>query len=240
MSIVNLDDMTTDQVIRSIFHSVKNIEATLADQQKKVVVLENNVVTLNKQVYDLQNIVNLREQELRGLSIRISGLPFLEDEKSSTDVRLLPKRVYEKILSPLLLHAKNMNFIDKIPSLNNTIISCYRVGGTRATTNTGSPPPIVMKLNNEAVRLAILKSKRTAMPTPSSAEKDMGINRFIISEDLTPNCYKKVKELQRDERTDKVWTVDGKIRFSLKDDKSVYRVYSIFDPVDVIIHKVQK
>jgi hypothetical protein len=122
------DDLTTDQMIKQIFASVKNIETSMSQMQNKVVVLEDNVAKLNKQVYDLQNIVNTREQELKSLSVRVTGFPFTEEEKASTDGKFLSKKIYDRILLPVLNQAKTKNHIERVPTVANTIQSCFRVG----------------------------------------------------------------------------------------------------------------
>jgi hypothetical protein len=235
----NTDDLTTDQMIRHIFGQVNKIEASMSQVQAKVVALEDNVQRLNKQVYDLQNIVNTREQELRGLSVRVNGFPFTDEEKASTDGKFLAKKLYDRILLPVLNQAKSKNHIERVPNISNTIHSCYRVGATAARTGTGTPPPIIIKLASDMVKLAIVRNKRQATPAPSQAEKDLGILRFNIAEDLTPPCFKLLKDLQRNEDVGKVWTVDGRIRWMFKDSNVIHRVKSVFDSVDSIISKAK-
>jgi hypothetical protein len=235
----NSDDLTTDQMIKQIFSSTKNIEASMSTLQNKVVALEDNVAKLNKQVYDLQNIVNTREQELKSLSVRVTGFPFTEEEKASTDGKFLAKKIYDRVLLPVLNQAKAKNHIERVPTCANTIQSCFRVGQAAARTGTAAPPPIILKLSNEVIKLAVMRNKRQATPAPTREEKDLGINRFIISEDLTPPCFKLLKELQRNEDVGKVWTVDGRIRWMLKDSNSIHRVKSVFDSVDSIISKAK-
>jgi hypothetical protein len=115
----------------------------------------------------------------------------------------------------VLNYAKLKNNIDRIPSVSNTIVSCYRLGANVVRTGTGAPLPVILKLTNDSVKLAILRNKRLA--TPTSQEKDLGILRFTIEEDLTPPCFKLLRDLQRNEDDVKVWTVDGRIRWMLKD-----------------------
>jgi hypothetical protein len=122
--------------------------------------------------------------------------------------------------------------------VENTIESCFRLSGAGALTGTGRPPPVIVKFRNPTFRLAALRAKRLGMPPPTPAEKDMGIEKFTMAEDLTPATFKKFKELQADTRTGKIWTTDGKIRFTTsgdKDSKKIYTVKSVFDSVDTIL-----
>jgi hypothetical protein len=233
------DNLTTDQMIRQIFASVKNIETSMSQVQSRVVVLEDNVAKLNRQVYDLQNVVNTREQELKSQSVRVTGFPFTEEERASTDGKYLSKKIYDRILTPILNQAKTKNHIERVPTLANTIQSCFRVGQAAARTGTGAPPPVILKLSSDVIKLAIMRNKRQATPAPTPEEKNLGITRFIVSEDLTPPCFRLLKDLQRNEEVGKVWTVDGRIRWMLKDSNNIHRVKSVFDSVESIISKAK-
>jgi hypothetical protein len=168
------DDLTTDQMIKQIFTSVKNIETSMSQVQSRVVVLEDNVAKLNKQVYDLQNVVNSREQELKSLSVRVTGFPFTDEEKASTDGKYLSKKIYDRILTPILNQAKTKNHIERVPTLANTIQSCFRVGQAAARTGTGAPPPVILKLSNDVIKLAIMRNKRQATPAPTPGGAEPG------------------------------------------------------------------
>jgi hypothetical protein len=84
-----------------------------------------------------------------------------------------------------------------------------------------------------------MRNKRQVTPAPTREEKDLGITRFIIAEDLTPPCFKLLKDLQRNENVGKVWTVDGRIRWMLKESNTIHRVKSVFDSVESIISKAK-
>ena len=149
-SVVDIPDpsqLSDSQLLRHIFASVSRMEETLTAQQTKITTLEGEVSTLNKKVYQLENMLNLREQERRGLTIRVSGLPFMEEEKAATDSKFLSKKVYERILQPLLVQAKASNFIDKIP-LDSTAPSPTVI--VFAPTLPSLPPP--------SLRLSLLRS----------------------------------------------------------------------------------
>jgi hypothetical protein len=232
-------DLSTDEMIKHIFAAVNRIELTQADHKVRISECEAKIGVLDRQVYDLRNIVNQREQELRNMSIRISGFPLQDDEKASTDAKFLAKKIYEKALYPVLAGAKAKNDIDKIPNLNNTIASCYRVSANTARANTSTPPPVVIKLQSEHARMAILKNKRLSTPSPTAEEKALGLKKMIIMEDLTPSCYKQLRELQRSEEVQKAWTVEGRIRFLLTGSQTIHKVKSVFDPASQIIEKAK-
>jgi hypothetical protein len=58
----------------------------------------------------------------------------------------------------------------------------------------------------------------------------------VLVEDLTPPNYKKLVEVLGDDRIEKAWSVEGRLRFVLVGgDKSVKKVKSVFDSVDQIV-----
>ena len=239
--------LSDSQLVRHIFASVNRMESTLSAQQQKIEKLEGEVNTLNKKVFQLENLVNQREQELRGLTVRIAGLPFTDEEKSANDGKFLAKKTYERILQPLLTQAKASKFIDKIPGLANTISECYCLRSNSALTGTASPPPILVKLASDQVRLAsdqvglaILCSKWLHMPKPNPTERDMGITSFFISEDLMPPTYAKLKSLRRLEEVTKAWTINGRIKFIRSGSQAVHTVRSVFETDEAILSKATR
>lgn len=177
-------------VLREILATVKRTESSLKEYQDRVVALEKTVDTLNKQVYDLQNTVNLREQQLRNKTVRITGFAFTEEEKSSTDPRYLAKKVHEKLLSPILNHAKSSGQIDRVPTHTTAVESCFRVKSSSSLTGTARPPPIILKFATDQFKLTLMKNKRLHTPGPPKEEKDLGILRYTIVKDLTPPAFK--------------------------------------------------
>jgi hypothetical protein len=97
----------------------------------------------------------------------------------------------------------------------------------------------MLKFVNEHVRLAVLKNKRQHTPAPSNEEKQAGILRFSIMEDLTPQCYKLLRELQKSEAVSKAWTTEGRIRFIVRGSETVQKVKSVFDLAHDIINKAK-
>ncbi len=190
-------DLSLEDMVKAIYLKVNSIDARFEAQQAKIDKLEKEVKELNSKVYSLQNVINHHEQDKRALSLRINGLAFHDDEKSDTTI--LTKRVYDRVLQPILAQAKSSDKINKIPSLASTITSCYRVRAHVALTGTATPPPVVVKIASEQVRLAILQSKRRATPPPTDLEKNWGIQRIAVMEDLTPACYKALRDLKRQE-----------------------------------------
>jgi hypothetical protein len=100
------------------------------------------------------------------------------------------------------------------------------------------PSPIIIKLCNRKLRLTILKNKRLSIPAPTDVERGNGIKKFIVVEDLTVPTFKKLSDLLADDRVDKAWSTEGRLRCVLMgDDKGVKKVKSVFDTTDDILLK---
>jgi hypothetical protein len=89
------------------------------------------------------------------------------------------------------------------------------------------------------LHLAILKNKKTSIPSPTTQERAASIKRFVLVEDLTSPNFKKPVELLGDDQIEKAWSIEGHIRFVLAgSDKSVKKVKSVYDSVDHIVNSV--
>ena len=121
--------------------------------------------------------------------------------------------------------------------MDNVIESYYRLRANVALTGTATPPPIILKFCSEQLKLGVLKVKRLSMPAPPQEEKDAGILRYAIVEDLTPQAFSKLKELIREESVEKAWTVDGRIKFLVRGNKKIHTVKSVYDPITDILSK---
>ena len=221
--------------------------------QIKVVELEDDVRVLNNKVSDLNSTVaklnnemtllkekdNDRDQQSRGNAVRLFGLAAGEEEDATDPARALIKRVYDCIVKPVLTAAKANKQLDSVPSLSNTIADAYRIKGKAKQVIVGQPPPapspIIVKFVSPAIRLAFLRNKRASLPAPSAAEIQAGVKRYSVVEDLTSTTYKKMRELADSLEVDKVWSIDGRLRYTVPGDKTIYKVKSVFASVLEII-----
>ena len=145
-------------------------------------------------------------------------------------------RVYDSVVKPVLAAAKANKMIDVLPQLANAITEVYRVRVfTTQELIPGLPPPpppppapVIIKFANPAIRLAFLRCKKEHTPAPLDSDKAAGTKKYTASEDLTGPTYKMFKAMVDSPLVDKVWTVDGRLRFTVPGDKSVKKVKSVF------------
>jgi hypothetical protein len=227
-------------LVRGQSKALDETKSMLAESLGRVAKLEEHVSTLqlrldaqDKEILQLKDSANFLNQQSRANSIRLLGFPVTDDEKMSTDGgKSLSTRVYEKILKPVLAVAKAKGDLSSIPTLPNTISSIYRAGKL----NSPKPPPIVISFSHSQTRLAVLRHKRNNVPSPSDDEKRNGIKSYILAEDLTSSTFRMMKQLQADERVCKVWSAEGRLKFTLHSDvNTIHRVKSVFLPIEKII-----
>ena len=167
-----------------------------------------------------------------------------EEDNSAESGRALLKRVYDTIVKPVLAAARANKQLEALPSLANAVSEVYRVRvGAPKQAIPGQPvepqlpPPIIIKFASAHVRMAFLKNKKTSLPPPTTAERAAGITKYVAVEDLTAPTYKKLREMNDCMDIDKVWSVEGKLRYTLTGDSTVRKVKSVFDSLQVITNR---
>ena len=223
-------EFTVGNISSAVDNLARNVQANTED----ILNLRYEFEAFKKEtVAELRSVkhsLNLREQQLKSTQVRVFNFPVAADEETS-----LSLRIYNRILKPLLAAAKAAGDLGSVPQVQNVVESCYRILYKEEPAAGQPPPPIIIRFVNKQLKIAVLKQRRHAMPTPSEGEQKKGIKRFVIVEDLTPPAHKLLKALQDDERTDKVWSVNGQIHYSLPGKTGYKKVRSVFDHIDQIL-----
>jgi hypothetical protein len=204
----------------------------LVDSQAKVAILETKVTSLEKEVKRLKESSNDRDQATKSCSLRLFGYATSEEETASDGGRVFQNKLYDKIIKPCFNAAKANRELQTVPQFSTAINKIYRVG---KSTHIARPAPIIITFASETFRMAVLKNKRTSLPTPLVSERDAGIRRYMLVEDLTPANYNMLKQLHNCDEIEKVWSIEGRIRFKKCGQNTVYKVKSVFDSVDTIL-----
>ena len=237
-----LPTMSMEQSIQAIMNSISTLNTKMdffmkevTDLKARVATVEADVKNAYGEIFTLKETVNRFEQRDKALVIRIFGLPLSGDEKDGPDpAKAAAKNAYDRILRPILTHAKEKAIIPSLPGLDKVVTEAFRVRSR--TSNITKPPPIVVKLTSSAIKIAIFRAKRDSLPQPSQVEMDAGLRRFHLAEDLTSATFNFLFDLRAHAKVERAWTVDGEIRYTKKDDSTnyVYKVKSIFDGIDIL------
>jgi hypothetical protein len=137
-----------------------------------------DICDLQKEVKGLKQQLNARDQENRANVLRLTGFPYVKEEKGNRSV--LQKAVFDRILKPILDAAVSNGQI--APPTKQLEFDCFRVGrwppprvpGSAAAELYVNPPPIVIKFADLDLRTTVLRNKRLNMPKPSEEERRLG------------------------------------------------------------------
>ena len=192
---------------------------------------EDRLTALEKEMVQQKEFANSQQQQLRSLTVRFLNIPYMAGESANNNAKL-KDTIYNRFLHPLLAAAANKNELPNIPPIGNIIESCFR---PFAPLPDKPPPPVIIKLANRQVKIALMKNRRE-LPKPTREENTGGITRFILIEDLSPDNHRALAALSKSKHTQKVWSVDGRIKFTKVDNPDVVlTVKSVYDSVAKIL-----
>ncbi len=209
--------------------SVNTLKSEVDVNTAAIAEIRKEMAADKKEIRSLKEQLNYREQLSRGSTVRIFNLPPVRGE-SVNNYQGLASRVYDKIIRPCLVAAKNGGDIATVPQIQNCVDACYRVFSPTEPEPGSTPMPVVVRLASPNIKIAVMKHRRAIPPG------EVGSLRILVVEDLTPPTHKLLKELQKDSRTAKVWSLNGRICYKLVDQpESVKRVKSVFATVAEIL-----
>ena len=240
-SINNLEATLKGQ-LANMSQAVESLRAQLAAKDTQVAELTKESKQQREEIDHLKFNLNNIQQAERGCNLRVLGLNVpTEDIEALGSSKAIMKKVYERLLKPVLTAAKAMNAIDSIPKFDNLLVSAHFAGKpVKDPQGRVLPAPILVKFHNADMRTVVLKHKKLSMPSPLASECAAGIKKFLLSEDLTKPNLDVFKRLIDDKRVGTVWTIAGCARFIFAEDESkrVHKVSSPFLSVDEIIQNI--
>jgi hypothetical protein len=171
--------------------------------------------------------------------IRVSGLSVSDSDMNQHGFeKAIIKRVYDRIVKPILSVAKNNGDIDSVPTMLNVLEQGFIVSkGSKDKQGRVLPPILAVRFTNRFLRNTVMRLRRDHMPAPSDAERAAGISRYYVNEDLTSDTAQKVKELRSNDLVERVWTIDGRIRFTRPGDNSVIKLGSPYVSLEKALSK---
>ena len=132
----------------------------------ELTVVKNQSAAQGAEILELKTKVNEFEQSSKSKSIRVFGIIVPKEEEEALGAnRAAIKRVYDKVIKPILVVAKAKNMIDAVPQLNNCVAEGYCARLPPKAGKSGPPPPCVIKFVSD-IRDVILKLKKDNTPPP--------------------------------------------------------------------------
>ncbi len=212
---------------------VKQENKKLAEDNLK---LKKHLEDRDKELLSLREKMNDQEQYIRGWSVRILNIDIPEAEAS--DPSAVMQHVYQKLLHPILVGARSRGLLKTIPGPEEILETAHILPAKPGTT-----PPIICRFYTRNIRSMIFKLKRDFAPReevePSQQSRGerykQGKFMYPIYEDLTKANFLKLRALGQHEKVQSCWSVNGSLKFKLKDNDTVRRVKSVYDTVENII-----
>jgi len=246
--IASVDALTRSQ--QELLRSQEDTKSLLETSLQRVVKLEQDVSSISanqaastahlaahdKDILSLKIASNANEQLMKSSNIRILGYPVLDEETTAAadGGRLLRDKIFSRVIGPILDSAVRDRFILSPVPAQEAILKIYRAGRISAGSKS-SPPPIVVTLSSPLIRQTIFRYKSKSLPVPNTVEKAAGAKRYYIVEDLTKPTHRLLKLLQGHDSVDKVWTIDGLLRFTKTGDDTIHRVNNVFESIENIL-----
>ena len=106
--------------------------------------------------------------------------------------------------------------------------ACFRPLNVSASAT--GPPNVIIKISSKPIKVALLKN-RQAIPKPA----DSKASKLYLVEDLTPATRKMLTAVSKAKDTSKAWTVEGKIKYTLEGQPTVFTVKSVYSSLDKVL-----
>ncbi len=213
--------------------AIKEKDSQLADMQ----------VSLNNMETKLNNL----EQHHRGWGARVLNVPLSKEDEADPAATI--EKVFSLALRPMLEGAVQAGKLREVPSADQVLEVAHVLPG-----KPGQPKPVIMRFYNRNLRNLCFQFKRDFATRESSGSSGGGTRRsggggeegqrgaeragrykYPLYDDLTQANLAKMRAISQDDRVQACWTVNGQIKFKLKDSEVVKKVSSIYDDLDVIL-----
>lgn len=240
LSITDLADKLEElsKIFTTRFDKLEGIIKEKEEENKKLLKqLEDKDLEVNR----LSRQLNDLEQHGRKWCIRVMNLSIPDAE--SSDPFMVMRHVYDKVLEPLLVGAVEKGILRSPPPLEQVLETAHLLPAKPGTT-----PSIICRFFSRNIRALMFRLKKdfaTKAPvqpsstrSQSSSTNSSRAGKFLYPfyEDLTRHNFRKMRAIAQHERVESCWSVNGILRFKLKNDSAIRRVKDIYDPVDKIIN----
>ena len=231
-----MEEMQSEMNIKlsALMVKFEMLEASLIAVTREKEALRGMVTEQASEIAVLRNSLNEREQYARNWSMRILNIPVPTEQE--TDTRFVMQSVYDALIYPILEGAKNKGDIDHVPDCNTLLETAHILPG-----KADSHKPIITRFYSRYWRNLVFRNRKEFAPreasssnTRSGAAKAAKMS-FPFFEDLTKATFQKLTSIKQQTNVISAWTVNGSIRFKIKDNNTIFRVNSLQETFEEII-----
>jgi hypothetical protein len=243
-------------VIESDIKNIRTLVVSLKEENKELRAMikqkDSQLDDMQKNINGLETRLNNLEQHHRGWSARVLNIHTTPADEA--DPPAMIQKVFNLALLPILEGAVRMGKLTSIPSAEQILEVAHVLPG-----KPGLPKPIIMRFFSRNMRNLIFQLKKDfaerepdrragggevsarsrvgAGPEEGSGDGNgrRGRYRYPLYDDLTKANLAKMRAIAQDERVHACWSVNGQIRFKLKNSEAVKRVTSVLEPLDELL-----
>ena len=199
----------------------KKLDSTIAENTE----LKKTVAAQAKTIEELQNGLDSVERHQRSWSVRVLNVPLTTEEER--DPQRTMDKVYNLLLQPILEGARADGAIRAVPSCDQLLETAHVLPG-----KAGSSKPVIVRFAKRTYKSLCFRYRRDFAPSASvrgDPEKQRHLYPFF--DDLTRAAAHKLSELKASESVHSAWSINGQIRYKLKNSDQVLRVKSVHEPL---------
>lgn len=222
--------------IESLETKLDNLQTQLAEisTENKQLKEENTKLRTSHQqqtatIDELRTSLDGVERHQRSWSIRVHNIPL--DDAEERDPALTMRKVYDLLLHPILVGARERGALRAVPDCDQLLETAHVLPG-----RPGSAKPIIVRFAKRPLRAICFRYRKEFAPTTTSrGDPDRERQLYPFHDDLTRTAAHKMAEIQADPLVQACWSINGQLRFKLKDSDRVKRVKSVFDTLETIL-----
>lgn len=194
-------------------------------------------------IKSLQSGLDQIERHQRSYSIRVLNMPLSDREERNP--LLTMKKLYDNLFLPILRGAHQEGDLETIPQFDQLFETAHVLPGKGGYAN----KPIIARFYNRNLKSLCFRHRKAYAPRnlgPTSGLGNRGAGRALEGEeptkflypfhdDLTKPTLALMKTLQAHSDVQACWSINGQLRFKLKNSLVVKKVQSVFDSVENIL-----
>ena len=208
------------------------LETTLADMTREKNALKNQVMNQAAEIVDLRDSLNEREQYARSWSMRVLNLNV--NAERETDTRHVMQELYDTLLLPILEGAKAKGEIQQFPNCDNLLETAHILPGKAGA------KPVIARFYSRYWRNLVFRYRKEFAPREKAATssntrsngRTLARMKHPFFEDLTRANFAKLTSIKQHEEVTSAWTVNGNIRFKIRNSEITYKINKLSDSVE--------
>ena len=225
--------------INTLTEKLEDLHEALLNVTQENEDLKSTVQKQAKEIAELNNNLNEREQYARNWSMRCLNISVPSDSES--DTRVVMQCVYDSLIYPILEGAQSAGAITTVPSCDALLETAHILPGKNGA------KPVIARFYSRYWRNLIFRHRRDFAPreqaaaaaaaTGDSTRNTKTRMKFPFFEDLTRASFSKLNYIKQQQDVASAWTVNGSIRFKIKNSEQVYKVSNLSETFEDIVNK---